>query len=480
MGVSMPDFSFLGGKENRSEFSRKMPASPDRKRAGGVLSWLVGTVADVFNEEKEARIENYVARVDSMFAQQRQDFRFARATADLGISDADRGIVAERVYRRFLARSWADSQITAKETEMLAWVASALGVPAAQVAVLNARAAGDEFKKAVGRAISDGRVDDAEAVRLRAIAEHTGQDVGSLMQRLFAVEGDALLRSIFSQAAEDGRLTRDEWNEFCDTATRLGVPKTQMLNAISQPAHQLVEHALADARSDGEISEREEKTLLVLLDQIINDEDFAGYVREQIEETKAMQAIAKGRLPTLPPPNGIALRSGEIVHWIGDATFSRTRELARGTRTEEIHGAAVITDSRIIFSAEEKSAEVSHRKVLAHFAFGDDIEIRTSGKGAGRYSFDDDGEKAVAIWRVAIGRANQTIVASDDPQARRRISREVRQRVWQRYGGRCAECTADTYLEFDHIIPVAKGGGNSETNIQLLCRKCNLAKSDNI
>jgi 5-methylcytosine-specific restriction endonuclease McrA len=27
---------------------------------------------------------------------------------------------------------------------------------------------------------------------------------------------------------------------------------------------------------------------------------------------------------------------------------------------------------------------------------------------------------------------------------------------------------------------VAKGGGNSDTNVQLLCRKCNLAKSDNI
>jgi hypothetical protein len=193
-----------------------------------------------------------------------------------------------------------------------------------------------------------------------------------------------------------------------------------------------------------------------------------------------MQAIAKGRLPSLSAPAGIALRSGEIVHWAGDATYSRTRESARGTRTEELDGAAIITDARMIFSAEEKSTEVNHRKVLAHFAFGDEIEIRTSGKGAGRYSFDEDGEKAVAIWQVAIGRANQTIVTSDDPQARRRISREIRQRVWQRYGGRCAECNADTYLEFDHIIPVAKGGGNSETNVQLLCRKCNLAKSDAI
>jgi 5-methylcytosine-specific restriction endonuclease McrA len=35
-------------------------------------------------------------------------------------------------------------------------------------------------------------------------------------------------------------------------------------------------------------------------------------------------------------------------------------------------------------------------------------------------------------------------------------------------------------LEFDHIIPVAKGGSNAETNVQLLCRRCNGKKSDMI
>ena len=60
------------------------------------------------------------------------------------------------------------------------------------------------------------------------------------------------------------------------------------------------------------------------------------------------------------------------------------------------------------------------------------------------------------------------------------ISREVRQRVWTRYGGRCAECGADDYLEFDHVIPVAKGGSNTDANVQLLCRRCNLNKRDNI
>jgi hypothetical protein len=41
-----------------------------------------------------------------------------------------------------------------------------------------------------------------------------------------------------------------------------------------------------------------------------------------------------------------------------------------------------------------------------------------------------------------------------------------------------AASSATAYLEFDHIIPVARGGSNTDGNVQLLCRMCNLKKSD--
>ncbi len=151
-----------------------------------------------------------------------------------------------------------------------------------------------------------------------------------------------------------------------------------------------------------------------------------------------------------------------------------------GPRIDAVSGTFVVTDSRVMLNSSDRSQEIKHRRVLAHHAFGHCIEIRCSGRGAGRYDFGQGGERPVAIWETAIGRANQTIVASDEKESRRKIPRDVRQRVWQKYGGRCADCSADTYLEFDHIIPVAKGGGNSDTNVQLLCRRCNLSKSDNI
>lgn len=62
----------------------------------------------------------------------------------------------------------------------------------------------------------------------------------------------------------------------------------------------------------------------------------------------------------------------------------------------------------------------------------------------------------------------------------RQIPQDVKTVVWQRDGGRCVACGARDYLEFDHIIPYAKGGANTVDNVQLLCRRCNLNKRDRI
>lgn len=62
----------------------------------------------------------------------------------------------------------------------------------------------------------------------------------------------------------------------------------------------------------------------------------------------------------------------------------------------------------------------------------------------------------------------------------RRISQSVKDKVWNRDSGKCVECGSNENLEFDHIIPHSKGGANTYRNIQLLCEKCNRAKSDKI
>jgi HNH endonuclease len=56
------------------------------------------------------------------------------------------------------------------------------------------------------------------------------------------------------------------------------------------------------------------------------------------------------------------------------------------------------------------------------------------------------------------------------------IPREVQTAVWRRDQGVCCNCGSNESLEFDHIIPLAMGGGNTERNLQLLCEDCNRRK----
>ena len=63
---------------------------------------------------------------------------------------------------------------------------------------------------------------------------------------------------------------------------------------------------------------------------------------------------------------------------------------------------------------------------------------------------------------------------------RERIPEHIRIAVWRRDGGKCARCGSREKLEYDHIVPVSKGGSNTERNIELLCERCNREKGDRI
>ncbi len=66
-------------------------------------------------------------------------------------------------------------------------------------------------------------------------------------------------------------------------------------------------------------------------------------------------------------------------------------------------------------------------------------------------------------------------------ERRRVIPTQVKLEVWQRDHGQCSICGATDELHFDHILPFAKGGTSlTKANVQLLCARHNLAKSDRI
>ncbi|HET9125049.1 MAG TPA: HNH endonuclease signature motif containing protein [Solirubrobacteraceae bacterium] len=68
----------------------------------------------------------------------------------------------------------------------------------------------------------------------------------------------------------------------------------------------------------------------------------------------------------------------------------------------------------------------------------------------------------------------------DDPRRRRSIPERVRHEVWRRDEACCVDCGSRERLEFDHIIPISKGGSNTARNIELRCENCNRRKGDKI
>jgi hypothetical protein len=96
---------------------------------------------------------------------------------------------------------------------------------------------------------------------------------------------------------------------------------------------------------------------------------------------------------------------------------------------------------------------------------------------------ESDGTRNVFKFKLVTTQddsASATAPAADI-ESGRVIPTAVKLEVWKRDGGRCAVCGATDELHFDHIIPYSRGGTSLKAeNIQLLCARHNLSKSDKI
>lgn len=59
-----------------------------------------------------------------------------------------------------------------------------------------------------------------------------------------------------------------------------------------------------------------------------------------------------------------------------------------------------------------------------------------------------------------------------------KLNDSIKRKVFERDGRYCAVCGCSEKLCIDHIIPVSRGGFTVLDNLQVLCEKCNLQKSN--
>jgi hypothetical protein len=65
-------------------------------------------------------------------------------------------------------------------------------------------------------------------------------------------------------------------------------------------------------------------------------------------------------------------------------------------------------------------------------------------------------------------------------EARSQIPESVKQSVLKRDGAKCLRCSCPINLSFVHVVPIAKGGANHASNIQILCSECKSEKGDQL
>ena len=71
------------------------------------------------------------------------------------------------------------------------------------------------------------------------------------------------------------------------------------------------------------------------------------------------------------------------------------------------------------------------------------------------------------------------LLGNRSASARGTISLKIRWDVMKRGNYMCAKCGSrppDVSLEIDHIVPLAQGGTDAITNLQVLCNRCNQGK----
>jgi hypothetical protein len=336
---------------------------------------------------------------------------------------------------------------------------------------------GEEAKiKSFGKLISGGvkkagfKLANLAGEKMRDISEKRAQ--AKLSKQTF----EAFPKDL-QDALNDGIFTEDEERDLRRKVEAAGLDWGEIIKSCHGVARSFVSHVLADAVSDGDVTIEEERALLRYV-SLFKLEEMSEMISLTVNRVRALRDLRNNKLPKPITDGG--------VHWLasGEAIYAATQGARSSFKpgTPPPIGKFYVTSERISFISEIKPVEyrLSHVREAGHSG-ANALKIVTAKKGLDTF-FVPDADITAEIINCLNRLNNRTASTppSDSLSDRRRIPKEVRSSVWIRDSGLCVECGADDYLEFDHVIPVSKGGSNTLQNIQLLCRRCNVTKSNRI
>ncbi|MEV0045847.1 HNH endonuclease, partial [Nocardia rhamnosiphila] len=244
--------------------------------------------------------------------------------------------------------------------------------------------------------------------------------------------------------------------------------------ALQPAALQYVERRVAFAFADGQITAEEFDEVEYAVTELGLSGPLIDELRSRMARGRALSRLREGDLPAIATP-GLHLDAEELVYLDIDATH--IRELARGPKHTD--GRLIVSTKKLRFVGAGAGVELPWSRIVSVAAEYDAVVVAaTSARGGATFAVTDP-EYLAAALEGALRIAKRLVLAPGQRDSRS-IPQEVKAEVWQRDGGRCVECGDSHYLEFDHVIPLSRGGATSAANLQILCRGCNRTKGANI
>ena len=172
-----------------------------------------------------------------------------------------------------------------------------------------------------------------------------------------------------------------------------------------------------------------------------------------------------------------------MLREIPDAAFVRDGRLLR--RVDVRLGRHLV---RTRFSPRAYRAVLADAEQGPVLLFRDDVRARQHWLLGDRFWWDDEDLAPRDVLALVhqrdlrrerrLASAHADLAAQAEAPRRRRepVPRAVREAVFVRDGGACVTCGARFDLQYDHVLPVARGGATTVENLQVLCAPCNRAK----
>jgi hypothetical protein len=279
-------------------------------------------------------------------------------------------------------------------------------------------------------------------------------------------------RKQFLAACAGGLLTTPAWAALQQSLQQNNITQTEAVAVIRKEALGLVTQTLAFTTTDGQIGEGDERNIRWLIEELQLAE-VASHILQQVNYLSTIRNIRQGNIPRAK--TSIVLPSDEICYLEIPATYRKTTK----SGAKLIQGRLIVTNRKVIFSAPSGGGEIPINKVLNVHKHPEGIFLELSRQANHGFYMLAHSELVAEIILATIRLATRQMLKGGERDTRY-VPHHLQNAVWHRDGGQCVQCGSTAYLEYDHIIPLSKGGATSLNNLQVLCRNCNLAKGSRI